>query len=197
VPDPLHFSLWFPSFTEKEMMLHTLGVLRQFPFSEERPGVSYLSVHPVSWNQPTVFERRFLPALSPEDAIHVASDLLHVDYAYAFDVAWDLWTPENAGQWTLTPQRVRIVAQGTDFEDGAWEGTGHIDIDFGLDTPFLHEEMKLTPDDEVRVRANVAKLIDFSNRIDKNSGASGRLLWSDSEDENLAKKLIARLQKVQ
>jgi hypothetical protein len=197
VPDPLHFSLWFPSFTEKDMMLHTLSVLRQFPFSEQRPGINYLSVHPVSWNEPTVLERRFVPPLSPEAAIHVASDLLHDDYAYAFDVAWDLWTPENSGQWALAPQRVRIVAQGADFEEGAWEGTGHIDIDFGLDKPFLHEEMKLTPDDEARVRANVANLIDFSHRIDKSSGASGRLLWSDSENENLAKKLIARLQKVQ
>jgi len=49
VPDPLHLSLWFPSFAEKDMMLHTLSVLRQFPISEQRPGIAYLAVHPVSW----------------------------------------------------------------------------------------------------------------------------------------------------
>ena len=198
MPDPLHLSLWFPSFTEKDMMLHTLAVLRQFPYSEQRPGVTYLAVSPVSWNEPTVLERRFIPPFGPEEAVHVASDLLHDDYAYVFDTAWDLWTPdEHSKQWNLSPSRVRFVAQGTQFEEGAWEGTGHIDIDFGLDTPFLHEEMQLTPDAEERVRANVAKLIDFTNKIDRNCGTSGRLLWSDSDEDNLAQKLIARLQKVQ
>jgi hypothetical protein len=42
----------------------------------------------------------------------------------------------------------------------------------------------------------VQKLIDFTSKVEKNSGASARLLWSESE-ENLAQKLISRLQKVQ
>jgi len=46
------------------------------------------------------------------------------------------------------------------------------------------------------VRANVQKLVEFTSAVEKNSGASGRLLWSESE-ENLAQKLINRLQKVQ
>lgn len=199
VPDPLHLSLWFPSFTEKDMMLHTLSVLRQVPYSEVRPGVTYLAVHPVSWSEPTVMERRFTPPVKPEEAIDVASELLHGDYAYVFDAAWDLWTPDapNSTQWHLAPSRLRLIAQGAEFEEGAWEGTGHVDIDFGLDTPFLHEELKLTEEAEQRVRANVARLVDFTNRIDQNCGTNSRLLWSDSEADNLAQKLIARLQKVQ
>jgi hypothetical protein len=199
VPDPLHLSLWFPSFTEQDMMLHTLSVLRQFPFSEQRPGVTYLAVHPVSWIEPTILERRFIPAVGAEEAIDVASDLLHVDYAYVFDMAWDLWAPDSptSSSWSRLPSRVRAIAQGAEFDDGAWEGTGHIDIDFGLDTAFLHEELQLTPEAEQHVRANVAHLVDFTNKIDRNSGTSSRLLWSDSETDNLAQKLIARLQKVQ
>jgi hypothetical protein len=38
--------------------------------------------------------------------------------------------------------------------------------------------------------------VDFINRVEKNAGAATRLLWSES-DENLAQKLISRLQKVQ
>jgi len=199
VPDPLHLSLWFPSFTENDMMLHTLSVLRQFPFSEQRPGVTYLAVHPVSWSEPTVLERRFTPPVAPEEAIHVASDLLHGDYAYTFDAAWDLWTPDpqTSIQWNLVPSRVRFIAQGNEFEDGAWEGTGHVDIDFGLDSPFLYEELQLTPEAEQRVRTNVGKLVDFTTKIDRNCGTNSRLLWSDSDADNLAQKLIARLQKVQ
>jgi len=37
--------------------------------------------------------------------------------------------------------------------------------------------------------------VEFAAKVEKNAGATGRLLWSESE-ENLAQKLIARLQKV-
>jgi len=46
------------------------------------------------------------------------------------------------------------------------------------------------------VRANVQLLVDYINRVERNIGAETRLLWSES-DENLAQKLISRLQKVQ
>ena len=69
-------------------------------------------------------------------------------------------------------------------------------IDFGLDTPFLYEDLPLTPLAESRVKANIQKLVAFTAAVEKNCGLSGRVLWSESE-ENLAQKLIARLQKVQ
>ncbi len=178
-------------------MLHVLLVLRQFPFSAVRPGVSYVSVQPVSWNEPTILERRFTPGVAPEVAVGVASDLLHEDYAYVFDVDWDLWTLDPGGrQWTLAPNHVRLITQGEEFDERSSETTGQIEIDFGLDTPFLQELVELDTDAEEKVRANVHKLVDFTNRVEKNAHANGRLLWSDSED-NLAQKLIARLQKVQ
>lgn len=195
--DPLYLSLWFPSFSEQDMMAHALSVLRQFPFSPLRPGITYLAVHPVSWNEPTILERKFTPGVSPEDAVDAASDLLHEDYAYVFDVDWDLWTLDpGTRQWVLAPSPVRLIAQGPEFDERASETTGQIEIDFGLDTPFLQEQLELDADAESRVRANVHKLVDFTSKVEKFARANGRLLWSDSED-NLAQKLIARLQKVQ
>ena len=195
--DPLYLSLWFPSFSEPEMMAHVLSVLRQFPFSSARPGVNYLAVQPVSWNEPTILERRFNPGVAPEDAVHAASDLLHEDYAYVFEADWDLWTLDpGSRQWTMAACHVSLIAQGEEFDERASEATGQIEIDFGLDTPFLQEQVELDADAEARVRANVHKLVDFTNKVEKNAHANGRLLWSDSED-NLAQKLIARLQRVQ
>ncbi len=46
------------------------------------------------------------------------------------------------------------------------------------------------------MRANIQKLVEFTIKVEKNSGATGRVLWSESED-NLAQKLIQRLQRVQ
>ena len=54
--DSLYLSIWFPSFREGEMMARAVSVLRQFPFSAVREGITYLSVHSVAWSEPTVLE---------------------------------------------------------------------------------------------------------------------------------------------
>jgi hypothetical protein len=195
--DSLYFSLWFSDFGPEEMLVRALSVMRQFPFSNGLPGITYFALHPVSWNEPTIFEQRFSPGATPEQAIAVAADLLHEDYAYLFEANWDLWTPEGSGgEWTLTPSTVTLIARGEEFEDGESKTEGEVQLDFGLDTPFLHEELQLTAEVESRVRANVQMLVDFINRVEKSAIAETRLLWSES-GENLAQKLVGRLQRVQ
>jgi len=195
--DSLYLSLWFPSFDEAEILPRTVSVLRQIPFSSARDGVIYLAIQPVSWSEPTILERRFRPGVAPEEAVAEVAEFLHDDYAYIFEAYWDLWTPsEGAEKWVLEPSLVRLTAHGMEFEERAAEEAGHIQIDFGLDTPFLHEELELTPEAERNVRSNVHKLVEFTAQVEKNAGATGRLLWSESE-ENLAQKLITRLQRVQ
>jgi len=197
MPDPLYLSLWFPDFSGPAMLPHMLAVLQQFPFSQQRPGITYAAVQPVSWNEASVLERRFSPGIEPAEAVVVAADLVHDDYAYVFDAYWDLWTPDESGQqWRLMQSLAKFIVQGEEFDDGAQEQTGHIEIDFGLDSTFLQENVELTDETQAKVRDNVAKLIEFTLKAEKNTRASGRLLWSES-DENLAQKLIARLQRVQ
>lgn len=179
------------------MLPHALSVMRQFPFSSTQPGITYVALHPVSWDEATVLEERFRPGITPEAAVLIASDLLHEDYGYVFEAHWDLWLLDEARkEWALKPSQVKFIVQGIDFDDGAFQQDGHVQVDFGLDSPFLQEEVQLTPQAEECVRANVQKLVDFTNAVEKKSGATGRLLWSESE-ENLAHKLIERLQKVQ
>jgi hypothetical protein len=195
--DSLYLSLWFPSFDESEILPRTVSVLRQIPFSPARDGVTYAAIQPVSWSEPTILERRFRPGVSPEDAAEVIAEFIHDDYAYIFEAYWDLWTPpEGAEKWVLEPSLVRLTAHGVEFEERAAEEAGHIQIDFGLDTSFLHEEVEFTSEAERNVLSNVHKLVEFTAKMEKNAGVTGRLLWSESE-ENLAQKLINRLQRVQ
>jgi hypothetical protein len=197
VADSLFLSLWFPGFELDEMLPRALAVMRQFPFSAQQPGVSYVAVHPVSWNEPTLLEQRFRPGVPPEQAVLFASDLLHEDYAYLFEAFWDLWIlSEDQRTWSLQPSEVKFLVHGVEFEAGAYRQDGHVQVDFGIDSPFLQDDVQLTSEAETRIRDNVQKLVDFTNKAEKSSGASGRLLWSESE-ENFAQKLIARLQKVQ
>ncbi|HLX86519.1 MAG TPA: hypothetical protein VKR59_21655 [Terriglobales bacterium] len=195
--DSLYLSLWFPSFDEAEILPRAVSVLRQIPFSSSLGGVTYSAIQPVSWSEPTILERRYRPGVAPEEAVAEVAEFLHDDYAYVFEAYWDLWTPpEGAEKWVLEPALVRLTAQGLEFEERAAEETGHIQVDFGLDTSFLHEEVEFTSVAERNVRSNVQKLVEFTANVEKNSGATGRLLWSESE-ENLAQKLINRLQRVQ
>src|SRR5579884_990929 len=218
--DDLNLSLWFPSFNEAEMMPRTLSVLRQFPFSQARPGITAAAAYPFSWSEAPVYSHSFDFPVQPERAIAFVTEFLHDDYAYEFEALWDLWVPREAGgtpltselltgerreqrerarpaesEWLLQPTAVKIVANGTAFEDGDYQENGHILLKLGLDEPFLVEDEEFD-DAEMRVRANVQKLVRFTSAVEKNCGISGRVLWSESE-ENLAQKLVSRLQKVQ
>ena len=91
---------------------------------------------------------------------------------------------------------IKFIVRGEEFEERESESQGDVQVDFGVDTPFLHEEMQLSSEVESRVRANVQKLVEFTTQVEKNSGSRARLLWSESE-ETLVQKLVSRLQRVQ
>jgi hypothetical protein len=198
--DRLYLNIWFPSFHEQEILPRLLSVLKQFPFSAERSGVGFMAVRSISWEEPIIFQQTFEDRVPPETAIGLASEFLHEDNAYEIDVQWDLWMAEKQGDLdetlVLRPQTVKFTAFGTEFDNATFQQDGHIQIDFGLDSPFLFEEADYNQLLEQRIKSNVQKLVDFTNTLEKNSGISGRVLWSESED-NLAQKLIERLQKVQ
>ena len=194
--DPLYLSLWFPSFTEEEMLPRTLAVMRQFPFSPEHPGIVSMAVHAISFSEPPVFEQTFDDQTDPAQAIALAAEFVHEDHAFEFEAVWDLWVPgEQYDTWTKQPRPVRFLCYGLQFEDGLAQERGHIEIDFGLDFPFLGEGVEIGEFGEMRIRDNVAKLVAFTNAVEQSAGVRARLLWSESE-ENLAQKLVARLQRV-
>src|ERR1700743_1242077 len=198
--DRLYLNIWFPSFHEQEILPRLLSVLKQFPFSAERNGVGFMAVRSIAWEEPIIFQQTFEDRVPPETAIGLASEFLHEDNAYEIDVQWDLWVSEKQGDldetWVLRPETVKITAFGTELDNATFQQDGHMQIDFGLDAPFLFEEADYNEFLEQRIKANVQKLVDFTSALEKNCGISGRVLWSESED-NLAQKLIERLQKVQ
>jgi len=210
--DTLNLSLWFPGFDAELMLPRLVEVLRHFPFSESRSGVQYVSVQPVDWSEPTLVEQGWPSGVSAEEAAEALREHAQADFALTFEAYWDLWvlSPQHANsgragdpmldearqEWVLAPEKVTLTAQGLDFDEGAFAESGHILIDFGMDFPFLHEDVNLLPEDALRVKANVAALIEFIHRVERNCHTTGRVLWSESDD-NLAQKLIARLQQVQ
>lgn len=238
--DQLYLSLWYPNFRFAALPSALVAVLRQFANvatggknDSVYARVVAASAYPIDWTESPVYQRIYVldeRAQSSEDteasrienAVAEATEQLHEDSAYEFEMRWGLWFPEGgspAGDslddpeedeelekaafdttWRLTPTRVRIVGFGPHFDSGTYESNGHIRVDFGLDTPFtlddtLVDESSLGRDAALRIQQNVEKLLAFTLSVEKHCGISSRLLWTES-GEPLAEKLIARLQRL-
>ncbi|HEX5435253.1 MAG TPA: hypothetical protein VFY05_13530, partial [Candidatus Angelobacter sp.] len=146
--DRLYLSIWFPSFSAQQMLPRLLSVFKQFPISSQRGGIGYLAVHSISWDEPVVFQQTFDQRAEPERVLELASEFLSEDNAYEVEAMWDLWVPVQEGDldptWQLQPQKVKFFAFGQEFEDSTYQQNGHVQVDFGLDTPFLYEEEEFT-----------------------------------------------------
>ena len=215
--DQLYLSLWFPNFRLDSLPSALVGVLRQFAViakdgkaSSEFGRVAAATTFPIDWTESPTYQRIYVlddraeKSADTEDsiiesAVAEATAQLHDDSAYEFEMRWPLWLPETAGEldttWKLEPAKVRISGFGPEFDEGSYEQNGHIRIDFGLDTPWVLEDEELDTDAADKIKQNVEKLLAFTLLVEKNSGISSRLLWTES-GEPLAEKLIARLQRL-
>jgi hypothetical protein len=203
VADQLYLSLWFPNFRLAALAPAVVGVLHQVASAGGASAVTAAAVYPISWNETPVYQRIYDEedgeAAKPELAVTEAMEMLHEDYAYEFEVKWNLWAPETAGGldpiWREEPRPLRVIGFGPDFDESSYEQNGHIRIDFGTDAAFLQEDVTLEPEAATHVQQNVQKLIDVTKANQNNLAVSSRLLWSES-GESLAEKLIARLQRL-
>jgi hypothetical protein len=228
--DQLYLSLWYPNFRLQALPGALAGVLRQFALvSASGTGgardkadkrVSAATVYPIDWTETPSYQRIFVvdPRAAEntdtsgsiiENAVAEATEALHDDMAYEFEMKWNLWVPESGPEgdpevaldaaWRLQPSTVKVVGFGPAFDNGGFEQNGHIRVDFGLDTPWVLDEdetgAELDADAAQRIQQNVEKLLAFTLSVEKNCGISSRLLWTES-GEPLAEKLIARLQRL-
>jgi hypothetical protein len=209
--DTLYLSLWYPNLRLAALPDKLVAVLGAFAAHGGEPMVYASTVWPVSWSETPVFQRVYgrmrggaetgqtpgpNPGVDPRQAVAEALELLYDDYAYDFQIGWSLWELENAPnldpRWVREPRLVRVTGFGPLFDEGAYEQDGHIRIDFGSDTPFLEEDADLDEVGAKHVEQNVRQLVDLTAAVEKSSGATARLLWSEL-GESLAQRLAARL----
>jgi hypothetical protein len=217
--DTLYLSLWYPNLRLEALPGKLIAVLGAFAAHGGEAKVYSATVWPVSWNETPVFERVYgrlvgeqlaggqllagpvpgqLPGAEPRLAVEEATELLHDDYAYEFQIGWNLWELESAPgldpRWARGPKLVRVTGYGPLFDEGTYEQDGHIRIDFGSDAPFLEEDVDLSEVGAKHVEENVRQLVELTAGVEKASGATARLLWSEL-GESLAKRLAARLKR--
>jgi hypothetical protein len=197
--DALYLSLWYPNLRLVALADKLTAVLGAFAAHGGEPRVDASTVWPVNWSEAPVFQRIYGAGergAEPRQAVEEALELLHDDYAYEFQIGWNLWVLETAGEldarWVREPRLVRVIGYGPLFDEAAYEQDGHIRLDFGTDAPFLEEDADLEQVGSRYVEENVRQLVELAAAVEKESGATARLLWSEL-GESLAQKLAARL----
>ena len=207
--DTLYLSLWYPNLRLAELPGKLTAVLGAFAVHGGEERVYSATVWPINWNEPPVFQQvygRRIGAGSeetgklgaePQFAVEEALELLHDDFAYEFQIGWSLWeleelAPPQVARWAREPRLVRVMGFGPLFDEGAYEADGHIRVDFGSDAPFLEEDLELDSVAARHVEENVRQLVELTAAVEKASGATARLLWSEL-GESLAQRLAMRI----
>jgi hypothetical protein len=234
--DRLYLSLWYPNFRLEALPAALTGVLRQFALVGGKR-VAAASAYPINFTEAPTYQRIYVDAVGAdpqpgetadptaaviETAVLEATENLHDDMAYEFEMRWQLWTaeehdanhvrldsdPDDADEpsdfenldtpWKLRAHTIRVLGFGPTFDVAGFEQNGHILVDFGLDTPWVLDTLdddEIDEEAQLRIQQNVEKLLAFTLLVEKHCGISSRLLWTES-GEPLAEKLIARLQRV-
>jgi hypothetical protein len=184
--DRLYLSLWYPNFRLEALPAALAGVLRQFAMVGGKR-VAAATAYPINFTQPPAYQRIYLDTgqgtgidqnqlgaaagatnAAIEAAVAEATEQLHDDMAYEFEMRWYLWahaepapyfdrlnlapgldedTPEPTESvaddpdtpWKLRQHTVRILGFGPAFDVAGYEQNGHLLVDFGLDTPWVPE----------------------------------------------------------
>jgi hypothetical protein len=218
--DTLYLSLWYPNLRLAALPDKLTAVLGAFASHGGEVGVYSATVWPINWTETPIFQHVWGrggttqgQGAEPRLAVAETLDLLHEDYAYEFQIGWSLWELDfqeagpstspslrsgsaqddnQIGRWVREPRLVRVTGFGPLFDEGAYEQDGHIRVDFGTDTPFLEEDADLDTVGARHVEENVRQLVELTGAVEKASGATARLLWSEL-GESLAQRLAARL----
>jgi len=188
--DQLYLSLWFPNFRLEALPAAVVSVMRQFalisssgapPGFPEGKRVSAASAYPISFSEAPTYQRLYVNDPRSEDnqdtsasvietAVADATEHLHDDMAYEFEMKWNLWTPDSGPGspnydaeahaddpgalldtlWRPHPTTVKIIGFGPHFDDAGFEQNGHVRVDFGLDYPWVLDDHDDVDDDEYK-----------------------------------------------
>lgn len=103
--DQLYLSLWFSNFRFDALPAALVSVMHQFAAISGDRRVAAASAYPISFNEAPTYQRIYVndpraeedPDAIPsvlENAVAEATEQLHDDTAYEFEMRWKLWSPE-------------------------------------------------------------------------------------------------------
>jgi hypothetical protein len=169
--DRLYLSLWYPNFRLESLPAALTGVLRQFSAVGAKR-VSAASAYPINFTEPPTYQRIYVntgldhapPGSQPipdtenpdsiiETAVAEATEQLHDDTAYEFEMRWQLWAPEAAtGEYVS-----RALAPGEEDDLG---------LDEEEDEPRAKRSNPAAPDNPWKLRPHTVRILGFGPSFD-------------------------------
>jgi len=174
--DELYLSLWLPDFRAGQMVRHYEKMVRQFPFSQLRPGISLLRAYVLEFAEPPVMEVSFSESPSLEEVFRMARRFDQADCALEIEGWWDLWQYEQ--EWRLWPAHVGLFCFGPAFDSGEKD---HLRIDLGIDSLYLPEPG--VPLSGRKAQSNLKGLIRLVHELDRVLRPAERRLWLESGED--------------
>jgi len=164
--DRLYLSLWYPNFRLEALPAALAGVLRQFAVVGSKR-VSAASAYPINFTESPTYQRIYvdtstptdLPGIDPaaaaddsaiENAVGEATEQLHDDMAYEFEMRWQLWAPQDPAA------QGRFNVSSADPDDPP-----EPDPDFDFDAPTLAD-----PSTPWRLRPHIVRILGFGPQFD-------------------------------
>jgi hypothetical protein len=171
--DQVYLSLWLKGYHPLKMLPEYEKLIRTFPYSNLRPGVSFVRAYAISFSEPPLFEQSFSEPVTAESLLEMMRPFAGPDTCFEIDAWWDLFQHEH--DWQLRPARCVLLCFGPDFER---DMDDHLRIEFGIDTHFLpHQDM---PESLRLTQSNLKGLIRLAHELDEVLKVDRRQLWLES-----------------
>jgi hypothetical protein len=170
--DRLYLSLWYPNFRLESLPAALTGVLRQFSLIGGKR-VSAASAYPINFTEPPTYQRIYVdPAPTDgfepasidsmpgaidaqlEAAVAEATEQLHDDMAYEFEMRWQLWALEE-------PDAAYSRLDDPPGSPGTHVRDPDFDPDADPDEPAFHN-----PDTPWKLRTHTVRILGFGPDFD-------------------------------
>jgi hypothetical protein len=209
-------SFWVRERAAETMLNRFERLLQTFPISSTWSEFTGFVIRAVSPSEAPLLEHDLGGTMaSASDVIALARQHDSADCSYEVEGHWDAWQRNlETGVWERRPERVLLICNGADYDDGASKESGDFLADVGFEHLFTGHAGLLggygarsAPSDPVeaeflawmtheehlheyyeRTRANIQLLLNWVDSVEKAVSLERHLLWSEGE-ENLEARL--------
>lgn len=212
MPNLAYLSVWCRDFPEDQIVNRLDMFLATVPYSTKQPGIDQVTVRAIDASESPILEYDFrsLP-VDPAGAIEIVRGHVHSDSSYEMRCFWDLAVFDPAtGKSAIEPQRLELLCNGEDYDDGIWRENGHFQVWLGFEHLFTgypgllgsgarasapaasREEAQFLeamawPENleryQEKTRENIRKLLEWSHRITQAVPVERLRLWSEGEQD--------------
>jgi len=189
VADTLALSLWLRAFRQEDALRHFEELVRVFPFSHLRPGVSAVRIYAFEFSEPPAMEQGFAGETDVESVIGLCREFENSDCAYVVDGWWDLWRYDDG--WKLAPSKVSLICFGPEFDNAERD---HLRIELGSELNYLPNPG--APENLRALHSNLQSVLRLSREMGESLPVEREKLWTET-DENFAERLEEELDGVE